>query len=159
MCKTVGSLKDKRKINEFLVVENQTCFFFDNFQRTPEGPDKAHSTGTMMGGTYHLFYGCTGKFSTIINKFVCCDQCYNKMLLKEIIGSDGTTTCRNWYSLDISLMEHEPDDNFPTDQLFPQWLKTQVPKNYIYIPNCCLLRWFYWCIYREMDVCHGIIIF
>ena len=38
-------------------------------------PNKAHCTGTMMGGTYHLLYGCTGNFSTIIDKVVCCNEC------------------------------------------------------------------------------------
>ena len=70
-----------------------------------------------MGGTYHLLYGCTGKFSTIIDKVVCCDECYNKLLLRDNIGNDGTTTCNHCYSLDISLMEYETDENYAKDQL------------------------------------------
>ena len=40
-----------------------------------------------------------------------------KLLLREIIGSDGTTTCKSCYSLDLSLMEYEPDANYPKDLL------------------------------------------
>ena len=70
----------------------------------------------MIGGTYHLLYGCTGNFSTIIDKVVCCDKYYTKLLLRDNIGKDGTTTCKNCYSLDTSLMEYEPDEYYPKDQ-------------------------------------------
>ena len=80
-------------------------------------PNKAHCTGTMMGGTYHLLYGCTGNFSTIIDKVVCCNECYKKLLLREVIGSDGSITCKRCYSLDLSLMEYEPDASYPKDRL------------------------------------------
>lgn len=80
-------------------------------------PDKAHRTGTMMGGTYHLLYGCTGNFSKIIDKVICCNECYKKLLLREAIGSDGSITCKRCYSLDLSLMEYEPDANYPKDLL------------------------------------------
>ena len=71
----------------------------------------------MMEGTYHLHYDCTGKFFTIIDKVVCCHECYKKLLLRDNIGSNGAPTCKNCYSLDISLMEYEPDDNYPKYQL------------------------------------------
>ena len=40
-----------------------------------------------------------------------------KIVLERNIGSDGTTTCKSCYSLDLLLMEYEPDDNYPKDQL------------------------------------------
>ena len=91
-----------------------------------------------MGGTYHLLYGCTGKFITIIDKVVCCDECYRKLLLRNNIGKDGLTTCKNCYSLDTSLMEYEPDENYPKNQLCSP-MKTNSSSKESHL-NPCLLH-------------------
>ena len=114
--------------------------------------DKAHCTGTMMGGIYHLLYGCTRKISAIIEKGICCDECYKKLLLRDNIGSDGTTTCKNCYLLDISLMEYEPDDNYPKNQLCsPNGNKLKFKRiTFEFLLAACHVG-FKGCINRQLD--------
>ena len=80
-------------------------------------PDKAKHTGTLLGGIHGLLYGHVGKYSQIIDKVVCCAECYIKLLRKESVGSVAVTKCNNCYSSDISLMEYAADKNYPADQL------------------------------------------
>ena len=64
-------------------------------------PDKAKRTGTLLGGTDGLLYGHVGKYSQIIDKVVCCTECYNKLLRKESVGSTAITKCNKCCLLDI----------------------------------------------------------
>ena len=77
-------------------------------------PDKGKRLGALTGGTHCQRFGCASDSISTIHKLVCCDCCFQKLLLNQSVGSAATTSCAaGCFAFDPELVEYDVPDKYP----------------------------------------------